>query len=518
MAGEISLDITSPAPLRLEQPSRVLLDAAIHWRWTLWAALALLIYYPTFQTRPIFDDLGHVEFAAHQGWQLLHMGPIFFRPFERVLIGMNWMLFGDNFWLVKLAALGVLVVKASLVYELAKQVVSPTRSWAPWVIALIFLLHPMHVSAVGKIDTFSEDIAALFALLTVRFAMLAAVAKGTRDPLSTVTRNISWAAVMVLLGMLSKEAFAGIAAATPLLFAAAIGISERESRRALAYLIALEAVAGVAYFAARHAFGFSLTAPLTSAARYELHFGSNVLVNVTAALASISFPGSTLAVFLKLNAVHIAISLGILVAFLVLFRRRLTGMAARFGTLDVQHRRVTLILLIAAVAALFPSCLISELVSENQTALALPFVLLLMLASPLGVPLNPKGEDVRSASVLTCLSLVAVAWMAAASADKVLAARDASVRAYRIGDLIVTRFHEHPTAVVTVCFERSMQTKPQKYSIFSMPDDLAAYFQLYRLRVETPTPVIDVVDLRLKSPDYRPHCSLSISGASVSGS
>jgi len=67
---------------------------------------------------------------------------------------------------------------------------------------------------------------------------------------------------------------------------------------------------------------------------------------------------------------------------------------------------------------------------------------------------------------------------------------------------------------VTACFERSMQTKPEKYSIFSMPEDLAAFFQLYRLRVATPAPSVAVVDLRL-NPGAHPHCNLSISGASV---
>ena len=151
-----------------------MLQAATRWRWLIWIATTLLIYYPIFQTRPVFDDTAHVEFAARQGWQLLHMGPFFFRPFERVLIGVNWMLSGDNFWLVRLASLAIFILKVSLVYDLAARIVSPRGGWAPWVIAVVFLLHPMNVCAVGKIDTFSEDIAALFALLVVRLAIIAA--------------------------------------------------------------------------------------------------------------------------------------------------------------------------------------------------------------------------------------------------------------------------------------------------------------------------------------------------------
>jgi hypothetical protein len=453
-----------------------------------------------------------VEFAAQQGWQLLHMGPFFFRPFERALIGVNWMLSGDNFWLVRLAALIVLVLKVSLVYDLAARIVSPGRAWAPWVIALVFLLHPMNVCAVGKIDTFSEDIAALFALLTVRLAIVAA---GSPEAAPAIVKRNAWlAAATVFAGMLSKEAFVGIAAATPVLFAVAIGTHRSESRRALLYLLAWVTVAAVGYFAARHAFGFPLTGALTPAARYQLHVGSNALVNVAAQFASITFPGSSLAVFLKFNAVHVLISLGLVIAYLVLFRRRLVAMTVGYGGVPAEQRRVILIVLIAALSAMFPTCLISQVISENQTALALPFVILLALACPLGLRLEAADTGPHSASLVCRLSTVALVWMAGASADKVLAARDASEHAYRIGDLILAKYYEHPTSAVTACFERSMQTEPKKYSIFSMPEDLAAFFQLYRLRVAAPAPSVTVVDLRL-NPGVHPRCNLSISGALV---
>jgi hypothetical protein len=513
MAANVFAEVANTTSVQSEPASQALLRAATRWRWPIWIAATLLIYYPIFQTRPIFDDTAHVEFAARQGWQLLHMGPFFFRPFERALIGVNWMLSGDNFWLVRLVALIIFILKVSLVYDLAARIVPTRRAWAPWVIALVFLLHPMNVCAVGKIDTFSEDIAALFALLTVRLAIVAACSRDAAP--AKVGRNALLAAAMVFAGMLSKEAFAGIAAATPVLFAVAIGASGRESRRALVYLVALITVAALGYFAARHAFGFPPTGALTTAARYQLHVGSNVLVNLAAELASITFPGSTLALFVKFNAVHVVISSGLVIAFLVLFRKRLVAMTAGYGGLPAEQRRLILIVLIAALSAMFPTCLISQVISENQTALALPFVLLLALACPLGVRLEPACAGSYTASLVCCLSAIALVWMAGATVDKVLAARDASEHAYRIGDLILTKYYEHPTSAVTVCFERSMQTEPKKYSIFSMPDDLAAFFQLYRLRVSVPAPVMDIVDLRLKNPGIHAHCSLSISGASV---
>lgn len=496
-----------------------LLDAAARWRWLVWIAAALLIYHPSFQTRPIFDDTAHVEFAAQQGWQLFHAGPIFFRPLERVLIGLSWMLCGDNFWLVKLAALGVLVAKVALVYELASRIVAPRRTWTPFVIALLYLFHPMQVSAVEKIDTFSEDIASLFALLIVLIAINATAAgknRAAHEHAIAPMRSALLAAAMVFLGMLSKEAFAGIAAMTPVMFAAAIGVSTRESRRTLLFLIIAESVAAVGYFMLRHAGGFSLAGAQIASDRYALHLGSNVLINVAAELVSICFPGSTLAVFVQFNLVHIVISVSLLVALLVLYRTRLVAMAACLRAPQVQQHKATVIVLIAVLAALFPTCLISQLVSENQTALALPFVMLLMLACPLAAHCDAVDERPYAAGPSTCLSAIALVWMASAATEKVLAAHEASNRAYSIGDQIVAKFHESPTSTLTVCFAPSMRAEPKKYSIFSMPDDLAAYFQLYRLRIRTPAPVIQVVDMRLGSEGDRPHCSLLLSGPSVS--
>ena len=114
----------SVAALRAERRGTCV-ELVTRWRWLIACVAALLVYFPTFRTRPVFDDFAHVEFAARQGWNLLHMGPVFFRPIERILIGVNWLLFGANFWLVKLVAVAVLVLKAGLVHEIAKRIVSP---------------------------------------------------------------------------------------------------------------------------------------------------------------------------------------------------------------------------------------------------------------------------------------------------------------------------------------------------------------------------------------------------------
>lgn len=144
---------------------------AIRWRWALWVAVAALLYYPLFRARPVFDDVAHMEFAARHGWDVWFQGPLFFRPFERALIGLNWMLSGNNFWLVRTVALAALLVKTALVYDSSRQLVNNDASWIPSLSALIYLAHPMNVSAVGKIDTLSEDLAATFALAVVNLAL-----------------------------------------------------------------------------------------------------------------------------------------------------------------------------------------------------------------------------------------------------------------------------------------------------------------------------------------------------------
>jgi hypothetical protein len=491
------------------------LATVLRWRWPVWMALTVLLYYPIFLTHPVFDDMGHVEFVAQQGWHLLHMGPHFFRPLERILIGLNWLFYGDNFWVVKTVALLAFVLSVSLVHDLAARIVSPKLPWAPFVIATIFLVHPMHVSAVGKIDTFSEGIASVFALLVVRCAMAAAEAAPGPAEERTALYWAMWSVPAVLLGMFSKEAFAGLAAATPLLFAVALRAPERESRRTLAWLVAGLGVAAALYFAARIASGFPLVGTPTPAARYQLHFGVNVPLNLAAEIVSIAFPGSTLALFARFDATEIAVSSVLLVMLLVFLKKRVGVTLARWSQIPPERRRMMLIILIAAIASLFPTCLIPELISENQTALPLPFLVLLALACPLVLPFEADRQRPLQPIVLSCTCTAVFLCMALATSGKVLAAQEASDQAYRRGDLILAAFHEHPTAVVTACFEPSMRTEPVKYGIFSVPDDLAAYYQLTRLKVERPGIVIKVVDLRLKDAGKHPECTLHISGMSV---
>src|SRR5262249_1097078 len=153
---------------------------------------------------------------------------------------------------------------------------------------------------------------------------------------------------------------------------------------------------------------------------------------------------STLAVFVELNAVHLLISAAIVVAFLVVFRWQLLELVTRFRQQPEEHRRVTLIVLIAAVAAMFPTCLIPQLISENQTALPLAFVVLLTLACPLGGRSQPS-RDPATVKLTACLCALALVWLASACFDKVLAARDASIRARNIGDVMVSQYESHPS-------------------------------------------------------------------------
>jgi hypothetical protein len=515
MSGILPITDAIGPPLPGANSQDRLATAIARWRWPAWIAVTLLLYYPIFFARPVFDDLAHVEFAAREGWHLLHIGPIFFRPVERILIGANWMLYGDNFWIVKALGLVVFALNVALVYNLAGRLVAQRSPGVAIVIATIFLLHPMNVTAVGKIDTFSEHLASLFALLIVRCALGAAEATDSPGGERIALRLALACAPLVFLGMLSKEAFAGIAAATPLLFGVAVGISKPESRRTLAWLLVGECLAALAYFGLRVAFGFPLAGAHIATARYQLHLGLNVPMNLAAELVSIAFPGSTLALFVHFNAAEIVIPLLVLAMFLTLFGRRLWTLLAHREEIPAQSRRALLIVLIAAGAAFFPTCLIPELISENQTALALPFLVLFALAGPLAPPPPLEKQALPYRIALACTCVAAVLCMAAATSDKVAAMRATSDRAYRLGDLILAKYRERPSRNVTVCFDTSLRSEPVKYSVFSMPDDRAALFQLTRLKIADPTLAIQVEDLR-RNPDFdASQCTLRIAGASV---
>ena len=515
MSSVLNIERQEAAPTLTDSRVGTAAKSVARWRLLAWMAIALLLYYPSFFSRPVFDDLSHVEFAAREGWQLWHIGPIFFRPLERVLIGLNWMLDRDNFWIVRSFGLSLFVLNVALVYDLAGRIVSQKSPWVPFIIATIFLVHPMHVLAVAKIDTFSEQMASLFALLSVRCAMNAAATRDTNLSRRTGLYWAGWAVLTVFLGMLSKEAFAGIAAATPLFFAAALGISTREARRTLMWLVAGECLAGIAYLAVRVAFGFPLLGARVDAARYHLHIGFNVLKNVAAELASIAFPGSTLTLFVRFDTLAVMLALTVLVTLLVLLQHRFRDLFVRGREVAPPQRRATLIVLIAAVAAFFPTCLIPELISENQTALALPFMTLLVLAAPLSLPTPLSHERLSWQIAFACASVALFSCMALATSGKVLAMRQTSDRAYRMGDLILAKYYEHPSAVVTVCFDPTMRSTPAKYSVLSMPDDLAAFFQLSRLRIEQPGITINVQDLRQAGTADPARCNMHLSGMTV---
>jgi len=403
-------------------------------------------------------------------------------------------------------------VKTALVYDSSRQLVNNDASWIPSLSALIYLAHPMNVSAVGKIDTLSEDLAATFALAVVNLA-LRSVRGPQAPPDPGLQPRVFLAAGAVLLGMLSKEGFAGMAVATPVLFVVATGTRDSSGRRALLILLTTLAMAAAAYFALRLASGFPLTGALEKTDRYQLHLGFNVLKNVVAEICSILFPGNTLKIFVGFDAVHIAISSALLLTVSALAYQRLHALATVLRN-GARERRMAAILGVALLASFFPSCMITELVSENATAEALPIIVI----SVTGIFAFGSQRQFVNWPVIPVVSVFAVLWLAAATGDKAAAARDVSVRAYEIGDRIAAAYNEKPKARVTVCFAPgSLSAHPRKYSVLSMPDDFAAYFQLYRVRMAQPAPLVTAVNLSGDSSKEHPPCDISVVGFTVSG-
>ncbi len=450
-------------------------------------ALVAAIYWPSFFSQPVFDDTDHVAFAARYGADLGHIGPVFFRPIERALIGLDWTLDGLHFWIVRSVALLTLLGQAALVGWLAGRIVPADRTLARLAIPVLFLAHPMHVAAVDKIDTLSETLAAFFALAAVAVVVgLSALPPG---PIARrkVVRVAAAAGILTLLGMLSKESFAGIALILPVL--AVIALESRTGARTFAFLsfAAAGAVAASVYLPLRAAAGFALFA--SPGARYHLALGANVAKNLAAGYGAILYPGSTLRIFVHPDPLYVAISLALVAALAVGGRRsfaRFARLVQCAGTGGAETRAL-LVVGLAALAAAFPTVLIPELISEHQTALPLPFVMLLALAIPAAFgPSPPRAFAVA-------LGVLALAWMATASSEKALAVKAQSDRARALAPAALEAAAPVTAKDIVACAVVDPAHDRPKYGIFSIPDALAAGFQLYRLRLDRPARELYVV-------------------------
>ena len=66
----------------------------------IWIFCIVILYGPQLEVKPYFDDVGHIVFASTHP-DLLQAGPLFYRPIERFVIGLNWYLWEDHLLIAK---------------------------------------------------------------------------------------------------------------------------------------------------------------------------------------------------------------------------------------------------------------------------------------------------------------------------------------------------------------------------------------------------------------------------------
>ena len=474
--------------------------------WAIWTLLIAALYYPTYQIFPYYDDVAHVEGAAHYGTSIIREDPVpMFRPFERIINGLSWQnpvrpwwhAQPNPFWFAKTSSLLFLLLKVGLVGYLARTVLPERDRLLRLAVPLLYLFHPMHVAAVIKIDTISENLAALVALCVV--SLLARLAMLPRE--SCTSRLLSFyvfaAAMLTLVGMLSKEAYFGMAAATPLLIAIAVaGVPRRKLAFTFASSALLTALLAALYFGLRRLEGYQLGG--YKAGRYHLTFGINVLINSAASIGASLFPGNTMKIFAGFDFFYVLLAVGLILAILLLYWRSYFAFIAQACTgriLAIPNGRILLLALLATFASLLPGCMVSELISENQTESTIPFVILLVVGIPAVSSVASRWQKRPQFAFLPiALVFTAATLMANATTEKVAAAHRLSDRAYHWGDVLVEQATHKPVPHFFLCIAPVTPALVQpKYSIFSVPDSTLAATQLYRLHMANYPGAIDFI-------------------------
>lgn len=162
-------------------------------RWVLFAALlllSLLIYRPALQGGFIHDDLPNLVDnpkvkLSQLDLQSLHTAAmssdagLLKRPVSMLSFALNYYLFGDKPFSFKVVNLLIHVVTAWLVFLLAgrlgrlalNDISAKTLYWFACTVALLWLVHPLHVSTVAYIVQRMTMLAALFSLLSIYLYM-----------------------------------------------------------------------------------------------------------------------------------------------------------------------------------------------------------------------------------------------------------------------------------------------------------------------------------------------------------
>jgi hypothetical protein len=171
------------------------------------AAAITLLYARSALVLPFGDDWLHIVRAHLHGFNIF-FAEQFFRPFERLANAINYRFFDIDGYFTLACNIVVLLSTGYAVYRLTRRLV-PQDPIAPLLAASFFLVHPGNVASVIQIDTLSQCLAGLFAVLAVRFVVY--------EPSLGMQRTAAIRGFfLVLAALMAKETSVGSMLALPL--------------------------------------------------------------------------------------------------------------------------------------------------------------------------------------------------------------------------------------------------------------------------------------------------------------
>lgn len=465
-------------------------------------AVTIWLYLPVLSTMPFWDDYGDATSAVIYGWDVFSDKNVFFRPLERLINATNTKLAPGVWAWSHSVSLLFLVVSGLALWRLLLSLF-PSAWMTAALAGAVFMLHPAMVNSVVQIDTVSQLMSAMFAVI----AMLCLAR--TRNPLAV--GHLVTIGVLTLLGMLSKEGFAGFAAGIPIIAVvlhARLGPVTRGQvlRWLLAYAVTF-AVAFAIYTALRFASGRGFGSNFS---RYEIEIGFNLIKNTAMLLGAGLFPGSTVKLLHNRDVLHIAISLlPVLLAVGVLLlglRHWLRGDRHLLAGSQRSRSLAIVALILAMLAGLVPSILVQG-VSEHQASLPLPFLVALVLSlAGFAVAALRRAPLPWAALLGTCVA-ASLVWMVFATNSKITLFGHTAARAEAITAQIMTAFAAAPPdAAFVVC-----HTPPEDERMFGVYD-LPADAIIGTLVNWHMAPIWPDRDLR-QAPAGDPACSVTIASA-----
>jgi len=158
-----------------------------------------------------------------------------YRPLSLIMFAIEWSLSPNNPFIHHFMNVALYVLSIVLLYKLLKKLLADFTEWVPFVIVLLFAVHPIHTEVVANIKSRDEILCFLFFVLTILQVL---------KEKKTMT-SYALTALLFLLCLLSKEA--GI------LFVPIIGlyflIIRKEQVKAIALKLVPLVLTGIVWFA-----------------------------------------------------------------------------------------------------------------------------------------------------------------------------------------------------------------------------------------------------------------------------